>query len=48
VEKFFLFFDPWFALVEKKIGDFGLWYWLAAVRRVCAIAGMIGKYGQKR
>src|ERR1041385_6631284 len=21
VEKFFLFFDPWFALVKKKIGD---------------------------
>ena len=21
VEKFFLFFDPWFALVKKKVGD---------------------------
>ena len=21
VEKFFLFFDPWFALIKKKVGD---------------------------
>src|SRR6516225_6615030 len=41
VEKFFLFFDPWFALVKKKIGDtvYGIG-WLPLGGYV-KIAGMI-------
>ena len=41
VEKFFLFFDPWFAIVKKKIGDtvYGIG-WLPLGGYV-KIAGMI-------
>src|ERR1700709_734193 len=41
VEKFFLFFDPWFALVKKKIGDtvYGIG-WLP-LGGYCKIAGMV-------
>ena len=35
VEKFYLFFDPWFSLVKKKVGGHRVWYWLVASWWVC-------------
>ena len=35
VEKFFLFFDPWFAFVKKKIGEHRIWYRLASTGWLC-------------
>ena len=35
VEKFYLFFDPWFSILKEKGGRNGVWYWLASFRRLC-------------
>jgi regulator of sigma E protease len=44
VEKFYLFFDPWFSLVKKKIGDteYGIG-WLPLGGYVKRILGVPGK-----
>ena len=39
VEKFFLFFDPWFALVKKENWRYRLWYWLVAIGWICEDRG---------
>ena len=41
VDKFYLFFDPWFSIVKKKIGDtvYGIG-WLP-LGGYCKIAGML-------
>ena len=31
VEKFYLFFDPWFSVFKKKIGGYRIRYWVVAL-----------------
>ena len=35
VEKFYLFFDPYFSLIKKKNWRYRVWNWMASIRRVC-------------
>ena len=39
VEKFYLFFDPWFSLVKKEGWRNRVWYWLVASWWVCENLG---------
>ena len=34
VEKFYIFFDPWFSLFKFKPKN-GIWYWLGAFGGIC-------------
>jgi len=35
VEKFFLFFDPWFSLAKKENRGYIIWHWLVTAWRIC-------------
>jgi len=35
VEKFYLFFDPWFSLFKYKKGETGIWHRMASSWRLC-------------
>ena len=39
VEKFYLFFDPWFSLFKVKKRRYRVWYWLDSARWICENIG---------